>query len=130
MRWVTFARGADGADRTGLVVDSAVNELPAGETLLGLLGDDGETLAAAGDRANRDPADVVALDDVVLRAPVPLPPTVRDFYAFEQHVKTARQRRGLDMDPDWYELPIFYFSNPYAVVGDGADVAVPPGSQE
>jgi 2-keto-4-pentenoate hydratase/2-oxohepta-3-ene-1,7-dioic acid hydratase in catechol pathway len=55
---------------------------------------------------------------------------VRDFYAFEQHVKTARQRRGLEMDPDWYELPVFYFSNPYAVIADGADVAVPPGSEE
>ena len=130
MRWVTFARGADSEDRTGLVVDSAVHALPAGETLLGLLGDDGETLAAAGDRANRDPADVFPLDEVVLRAPLPLPPTVRDFYAFEQHVKTARQRRGLDMDPDWYELPVFYFSNPYAVIADGTDVAVPPGSQE
>lgn len=130
MRWVTFARDADGEDRTGLVVGSAVHALPAGEMLLGLLGDDGETLAAAGDRANSDPADVFSLDDIVLRAPVPLPPTVRDFYAFEQHVKTARQRRGLEMDPDWYELPIFYFSNPYAVIGDGEDVAVPPGGDE
>ncbi len=130
MRWVTFARGADGEDRTGLVVDAEVRALPSGETLLGLLGDDGDRLAAAGDRARRDPADVFPLDDVVLRAPVPLPPTVRDFYAFEQHVKTARQRRGLEMDPDWYELPIFYFSNPYAVNGDGADVAVPPGTEE
>jgi 2-keto-4-pentenoate hydratase/2-oxohepta-3-ene-1,7-dioic acid hydratase in catechol pathway len=130
MRWVTFANGTDGEDRTGLVVDSAVHALPAGETLLGLLGDDGEALAAAGERATRDPADVLPLGDVVLRAPIPLPPTVRDFYAFEQHVKTARQRRGLEMDPDWYELPVFYFSNPYAVIADGADVAVPPGSQE
>jgi 2-keto-4-pentenoate hydratase/2-oxohepta-3-ene-1,7-dioic acid hydratase in catechol pathway len=130
MRWVTFRRGADGVDRTGLVVDSDVHALPAGETLLGLFGDDGERLGAAGDRARRDPADVFSLDDVVLRAPVPLPPTVRDFYAFEQHVKTARQRRGLEMDPDWYELPIFYFSNPYAVNGDGEDVAVPPGAEE
>ena len=30
------------------------------------------------------------LADVVLRAPVLRPPAVRDFYAFEQHVKTAR----------------------------------------
>src|ERR1700730_4214916 len=119
MRWVTFARGADGEDRTGLVVDSAVHALPAGERR-----------AAAADRATRDAADVFAIEDVVLRAPIPVPPTVRDFYAFEQHVKTARQRRGLDMDPDWYELPVFYFSNPYAVVADGADVAVPPGAQE
>ena len=31
-----------------------------------------------------------ALDDVEFRAPVLHPPSVRDFYAFEQHVKTAR----------------------------------------
>ena len=31
-----------------------------------------------------------ALDDVDLRPPVLYPPSVRDFYAFEQHVKTAR----------------------------------------
>jgi 2-keto-4-pentenoate hydratase/2-oxohepta-3-ene-1,7-dioic acid hydratase in catechol pathway len=130
MRWVTFARGADGEDRTGLVVDGEVRALPSGETLLGLLGDDGDRLAAAGDRARRDPVDVFPLNGVVLRAPVPLPATVRDFYAFEQHVKTARQLRGLEMDPDWYELPIFYFSNPYAVNGDGADVAVPSGTEE
>lgn len=130
MRWVTFRHGAVDSDRTGLVVDGKVHALRDGEALLDLLGDDGERLAAAGDRARRDPAEVVALDEVSLRAPVPLSPTVRDFYAFEQHVKTARQRRGLEMDPDWYELPVFYFSNPYAVVGDGAEVAVPPGCAE
>ncbi len=55
---------------------------------------------------------------------------MRDFYAFEQHVRTARQRRGLEMDPDWYELPVFYFSNPYAICGPDDDVAMPPGSAE
>jgi 2-keto-4-pentenoate hydratase/2-oxohepta-3-ene-1,7-dioic acid hydratase in catechol pathway len=130
MRWVTFRRGTDGIDRVGLVVDSQVYALPAGRTLVGLLGDDGERIARAADAARRDPAEVVALDTVTLLAPVPQPPTVRDFYAFEQHVKTARKRRGLEMDPDWYELPVFYFSNPYAVGGDGEDVPVPPGAAE
>ena len=130
MRWVTFRHGPQAADRVGVVVDSQVHALAEGTTLIGLLGDDGRRLAAAAETALRDPADVVPLDDVTLRAPIPLPPTVRDFYAFEQHVKTARKRRGLEMDPDWYELPVFYFSNPYAVNGDGEDVAVPPGSAE
>ena len=130
MRWVTFRRGGLGADRVGLVVGSHVHALAQGETLLSLLGDDGERLAAAAQTARDDPADVLSLDDVVLRAPIPLPPTVRDFYAFEQHVKTARKRRGLEMDPDWYELPVFYFSNPYAVGGDDEDIAIPPGSAE
>lgn len=50
--------------------------------------------------------------------PSPLPNTIqslRDFYAFEQHVKTARANRGLGMIPEWYEMPVFYFSNPHAL---------------
>lgn len=130
MRWVTFRRGAEGSDRVGLVIGERVHALADGATLLQLLGDDGERLASAAQTARDDPAEVLSLDSVVLRAPIPLPPTVRDFYAFEQHVRTARQRRGLEMDPDWYELPVFYFSNPYAVSGDGEEIAVPPGSAE
>ncbi len=65
-----------------------------------------------------------------LLAPVEHPPSVRDFYAFEQHVRTARARRGLEMHPDWYELPVFYFSNPGAIVGPGDPVAAPPRSAE
>jgi 2-keto-4-pentenoate hydratase/2-oxohepta-3-ene-1,7-dioic acid hydratase in catechol pathway len=68
------------------------------------------------------------LDDVRQRSPLPRPATIRDFYAFEQHVRTARARRGLEMDPDWYELPVFYFTNPAAVIGTGDDVRMPPGS--
>lgn len=65
-----------------------------------------------------------------LLPPVPRPPSFRDFYAFEQHVKTARARRGLAMVPAWYEIPAFYFSNPGSLVGDGAPVFAPVGSQE
>ena len=38
--------------------------------------------------------DTCPLDEVDLRPPVLHPPAVRDFYAFEQHVKTARASRG------------------------------------
>jgi 2-keto-4-pentenoate hydratase/2-oxohepta-3-ene-1,7-dioic acid hydratase in catechol pathway len=99
--------------------------LPPGETLLGLLGDDGERMAAAGERARHDPAEVVSSEDAMLLAPIPHPPSIRDFYAFEEHVATARRARGLEMDPDWYELPVFYFSNPHRVVATGEDVAIP-----
>jgi hypothetical protein len=54
------------------------------------------------------------LDDVDLRPPVLHPPSVRDFYAFEQHVRTARAARGLEVPAEWYEQPVFYFSNPTA----------------
>jgi 2-keto-4-pentenoate hydratase/2-oxohepta-3-ene-1,7-dioic acid hydratase in catechol pathway len=107
-----------------------IQALAAGMRLLDLLGNDAERLARAGEEATTNPSEVFDLSAVKLLAPVPCPPSVRDFYAFEQHVKTARARRGLDMDPDWYELPVFYFSNPAAIIGPFDDVAVPPGSEE
>ena len=60
----------------------------------------------------------------------PIPPvaSVRDFYAFEQHVKTCRAHRGLEMLPQWYQVPAFYFSNPVCVIGDGDPVRAPRGS--
>src|SRR2546429_2104193 len=129
MRWATF-RGADGEERVGVVLGESIHALEPGLRLLDLLGDDGTRLLAAGERATTDPAATFTLTEVTLLAPVPRPPSVRDFYAFEQHVKTARLRRGLEMEPDWYELPVFYFSNPAAVTGPNDDVAVPPGSEQ
>ena len=129
MRWAAF-RGADGDERLGVVLGEQLQALEPGLTLIDLLGDDGTKLHEAGERATTDPAGVFALDEVTLLPPISRPPSVRDFYAFEQHVKTARQRRGLEMDPDWYELPVFYFSNPAAVIGPDDEVGVPPGSQQ
>jgi 2-keto-4-pentenoate hydratase/2-oxohepta-3-ene-1,7-dioic acid hydratase in catechol pathway len=65
------------------------------------------------------------LSQVRLLSPVPEPPSIRDFYAFEAHVATARSSRGLDMDPTWYELPVFYFSNPAGVLGPDEPVRPP-----
>ncbi len=129
MRWATFRQGS-GEERVGLVVDGRILALPAGTRLIDLLGDEGERLTEAAERVTQGPAEVMSLDDVSLLPPIPRPRSVRDFYAFEEHVRTARQRRGLEMDPDWYQLPVFYFSNPAALVGDEADIPVPPGSQQ
>ncbi|HZC28505.1 MAG TPA: fumarylacetoacetate hydrolase family protein, partial [Gaiellaceae bacterium] len=71
-----------------------------------------------------------ALVDVDFRAPVAHPPSVRDFYVFEQHVKTARALRGQDVPREWYEIPVFYFSNPAAVYGPEQDVPYPDGTGE
>jgi fumarylacetoacetate (FAA) hydrolase len=62
--------------------------------------------------------------------PLPLPKvtTIRDFYAFEQHVKTCRRHRGLDMVPQWYQIPVFYFSNAQCVIGQDDPVHAPHGS--
>ena len=58
-------------------------------------------------------------EDVKILSPIPNPPSVRDAYAFRQHVATARRNRGLDMIPEFDEIPIFYFTNHHAVYGEG-----------
>lgn len=74
-----------------------------------------------------DVAGVYPIAEVRMMSPLPRPASVRDFYAFENHVKTARQNRGLEMVPEWYQFPVFYFSNHQAVIGPEDEVEVPPG---
>ncbi|MBS1272319.1 MAG: hypothetical protein MAGBODY4_01460 [Candidatus Marinimicrobia bacterium] len=62
-------------------------------------------------------------------APVPFPRSLRDFYAFENHVKTARANRGLDMIDEWYDIPVFYFSNHQAVYGPNTEIPYPQSSE-
>jgi len=87
-------------------------------------------------RATREPGwqapaagEPMPLDDVTLDVPVERPGSLRDFYAFERHVATARAGRGLEMDPAWYERPVFYFSNPGALLGPGAEVPTHPRTE-
>jgi fumarylacetoacetate (FAA) hydrolase len=70
------------------------------------------------------------LADVDLRPPVLRPPSVRDFMAFEAHVANARRARGREVPPAWYEVPVFYFSNPNSIHGPGEEVSYPEGTAE
>jgi 2-keto-4-pentenoate hydratase/2-oxohepta-3-ene-1,7-dioic acid hydratase in catechol pathway len=126
MRFATFLAPDASGERVGVVDGERVYALAPGVALVDLLAD----LPGAGRAAQAAPDAVFGLAEVRLRAPIPVPPSVRDFYAFEDHVRTARTTRGLEIDPDWYELPVFYFSNPAAVTGPGDDIPVPPGCAE
>ncbi len=70
------------------------------------------------------------LTAVTLLAPIPRPPSIRDFFAFEQHVATARANRGSQVPAEWYEFPVFYFANPAAVYGPADDIPYPAGTAE
>lgn len=125
MRWATYVSPTDGVEHPALVHDGGLHGLRGGQRLLDLL--DGG-LAAAAERALADPLDVVAEADAVLRAPIPAPPSIRDFMAFEEHVVTSMRAIGQELHPDWYEIPVFYFTNPAAVLGPHDSVPISPGS--
>jgi fumarylacetoacetate (FAA) hydrolase len=112
MRLVTFTNGQ--RERWGRLEDGCISQTEA---------DSMEELLMKPVALTKDiwPLD----DEVQLLAPLTRPRTIRDFYAFEAHVKNARARRGLGMIPEWYNAPVFYFSNPNAVYGPGAQVRYP-----
>lgn len=150
MRLVTFSNGR--ADRLGALLDEAVlldladaargaglPEVPFG-TMLGLIeaGPDAwyearALVAAAPAAAQRDAT------RCPLRAPLPLPPQIRDFMCFEKHVvqafgaalrmRAARAASPVERDtllaqasayrpPEaWYQQPLYYKANRFAVSG-------------
>jgi len=86
---------------------------------------------ALGDLVEAAGADVV-LDatDLDFGPPILQPPSLRDFYAFEGHVKTMWERRGGSVPEAWYRIPIFYFSNVSEIRGPGEPVWCPAASHE
>lgn len=65
---------------------------------------------------------------VQLGSPLSMMRSLRDFYAFEQHVKTANQNRGREVPKEWYEIPVFYFSNHNAIYGPEDVIPYPRSS--
>jgi fumarylacetoacetate (FAA) hydrolase len=67
----------------------------------------------------------IAADSVKLLAPVPGPTSMRDGYAFRQHVEAARRNRGVEMIAEFDLFPVFYFTNHQAVIGPGPMEVMP-----
>ena len=117
MRVVTYS--AHGRTCVGEVVDDRVYELDAPTMLEWLMGKGRQRSGASN-----------ALADVALRAPIPEPPSLRDFFAYEGHVQTGFRLRGSDSIPEaWYQAPSFYFSNPASIVGPGQTVRRPEATK-
>jgi fumarylacetoacetate (FAA) hydrolase len=80
--------------------------------------------------ATDDDEAILDAADLVFGPPVLQPTSLRDFYAFERHVKTMWERRGGTVPEAWHRLPIFYFSNVSEIRGPGDPVWCPAASQE
>jgi fumarylacetoacetate (FAA) hydrolase len=73
---------------------------------------------------------VLESDGLAFGPPLLQPASLRDFYAFEQHVRTAWERRGQPVPDAWYRLPVFYFSNVSEIRGPKEPVWAPDASRE
>jgi 2-keto-4-pentenoate hydratase/2-oxohepta-3-ene-1,7-dioic acid hydratase in catechol pathway len=64
-------------------------------------------------------------DAVRLRAPLPRPSSLRDFFAFEEHVKSGFAKRGEPMPREWYQIPVYDNGNHQSIIGPDDDVRWP-----
>jgi 2-keto-4-pentenoate hydratase/2-oxohepta-3-ene-1,7-dioic acid hydratase in catechol pathway len=97
------------------------------------------------------PESLHSVEDIGLLAPVPLPASIRDCMCFEEHLLGAMRTvvrwrfpplaaldgfarklfgRGVIKVPAvWHEQPLYYKGNPHSVVGHGAEVRWPAGTE-
>ncbi len=144
MRLLTFER--DGAVRLGVLAHdrSVINVAerdgrPEFQSMQALI--EAGPAALADLRALADsPGPTLAPGSVRWLAPLPRPAQIRDFLVFEEHMRTAgwngaklRAKWGgpsappepQPIPPVWYEQPIYYKCNRFAVAGPGACVKWP-----
>ena len=117
MRLVTF-RDSPHSTRVGILENEQVHGLAA-ETMIEWLNGEGRVRTGT----------VHPLKDLHLLAPVPTPPSFRDFFAYEEHVEAGWRLRGAEIPEAWYEAPVFYFSNPASIRGPGDGVQRPAGCE-
>ncbi len=55
---------------------------------------------------------------------------IRDFYAFEEHASNSRKNRGLEMEPEWYNIPIYYYTSNSNLYGSMESVHYPTFTHE
>ena len=126
--WAQGARGIPPQDLPGSMIELLYAGPPAWaylrELVAALHGEDPLHLKGA----NRLPVGYPS-GLVLLYPPLPRPGSLRDFYAFEAHVKAAFANRGKEVPPEWYQFPAFYFSNAASIYGPQEPIPYPANSE-
>jgi 2-keto-4-pentenoate hydratase/2-oxohepta-3-ene-1,7-dioic acid hydratase in catechol pathway len=115
VRLVTYDGGA--GPRVGLLEDGVVADLGFDGDMVGFI----EAGAPAAERR-------AAGSDVRLLAPL-RPRSLRDFLAFEGHLKGALGRLGRPIPDEWYEVPAYYKGMPDTVIGPEEEIPWPAWSE-
>lgn len=71
------------------------------------------------------PTSEISNPKLKLLAPIPKPPSIRDFIGFEQHMLNASKAFGHTIGEVYYEIPVFYFTNHHGVFGPNDEIKRP-----
>lgn len=72
----------------------------------------------------RQPA-MYSIKNIKIKAPLTNPPSLRDFFAFEEHAKAGARRRNETLPNEWYEIPAYYKGNHREIYGPGDEIPWP-----
>lgn len=68
---------------------------------------------------------VYSRESLRIVAPLPNPPSLRDFIAFENHIAATSKKRGQPIPPEWYKAPVYYKGNHRTIIGPNEDLPWP-----
>lgn len=129
MKLVTF-RNKQGESRTGWLVGEGVvdmnlasSELPT--DMLAFIDNHEAYFEIINSLGDVQPH--FQLADIQLIAPLPNPRSFRDYIGFEMHMLNASKSFGHSVGQEWYEMPIFYFTNHQAIYGPEDEITRPAG---
>jgi 2-keto-4-pentenoate hydratase/2-oxohepta-3-ene-1,7-dioic acid hydratase in catechol pathway len=101
---------------------------PAFESMLSLIEGGAAAWKVASSLIERAPDEaILPTGSIRLLAPLPRPPRLRDFSAFETHASASTDVHVPDV---WYRWPVYYKGNPYAVTGPETEVQWPAESNQ
>jgi fumarylacetoacetate (FAA) hydrolase len=134
MKLVTYLH--NGHEQLALLVEGTLYDmdalhpdLPSSMNMFLTYWDDSYPLALSCEAAIRDgrisQARGISAEGLDWLAPVPLPSSCRDAFAFRQHVESARRNRGAAMIAEFDQFPTFYFSNHHGIKGPGEIACMP-----
>lgn len=121
MKLATYSDSA--GTYVGVLSEDALYRIEGAATMQDVIGDGLEATLERG-RAALAAGEGVPLSSVRLEAPLQ-PSTMRDSMCFHEHIVNCMG----EVDPLHLKIPVFYLSNPWAVIGPSDDAPISPGTQ-
>lgn len=129
MKLITFRTTDNPQLRPGILRETTVLEIPYPDLLTLIEGGAAalENLRTLADSRGGLPE--IPLPQIIPAPVLPRPRSLRDAYAFEQHVRTAHENHNRPVPQVWYQFPIFYYTNANAILGHDEPLQYPHYTQ-
>lgn len=130
MKFVSF-KNVNREERAGWIEGQTIydmHELSDGRlpsTLLAFIEGQEQYESILKELVTKEHSSLYHLGNTELLAPIPRPPSVRDFMSFELHLQNAYKNLGKEIPKAWYEAPAFYFTNHHAIITPEASLPYP-----